>query len=295
MRDLRDRNTSMLPDQVSVVIITHNRAPELLRTLEHMRALPERPAIVVVDNASTDATPALLTRHFPDLKLISLETNIGAAARNIGVQHVQTPYVAFCDDDSWWADGSLERATSIMDAYPKVAAVCARILLGPDEREDPICALMGSSPLPSMHLPGPAILGFVACAVVFRRQAYLDGGGYEPKFFVGGEEELLTLDLVTQGWSLVYARDLIVHHYPSPQRDIVDRQKIVIRNALWVAWLRLPLPSAVQETWRICRSAPRREVLKIALLNALRELPWVYRNRKVIPSAVWILYRKLRV
>lgn len=234
------KTMSTSQSRVSVVILTHNRVDELRVTLERMCALPERPAIIVVDNASTDTTSSLVRERFPQVTLISLERNIGGAARNVGVRQARTPYVAFCDDDSWWDSGSIARAQAVLDAYPRVAAVCARILLGADQTEDPICAEMAASPLPSAGLPGPALLGFVACAVVFRREPYLNAGGYEPRFFVGGEEELLALDLVAGGWSLVYVPQLVVYHHPSPRRDNVRRQTIVIRNTLWVAWLRLP-------------------------------------------------------
>lgn len=280
--------------RVSVVILTYNRADELLVTLEHMCALPEQPPIIVVDNASTDHTPSLVRERYPQVTLIQLEYNVGGAARNVGVRHAHTPYVAFCDDDSWWDAGSIARAAAILDAQPRVAAVCARILLGTDRNEDPICAKMAASPLPSAGLPGPALLGFVACAVVFRRDAYLTAGGYEPRFFVGGEEELLALDLVSGGWSLVYVPQLTVYHHPSPRRDNVRRQITVIRNTLWVAWLRLPLPGAVKETWRVCRRATGRRVAAAAFVEALRELPWVVRNRRVLPADALQLYQALR-
>jgi hypothetical protein len=47
--------------RVAVVMITHNRVEEVLRSLGHLAALPERPRVVLVDNASTDvdARPAL--------------------------------------------------------------------------------------------------------------------------------------------------------------------------------------------------------------------------------------------
>lgn len=282
------------PPRISVVILTHNRADELAVTLERMCALPLRPPIIVVDNASTDATAALVRERFPQVALIRLERNLGAAARNLGVRQAATPYVAFSDDDSWWQPGSLERACALLDAHPRVAAVCARILLGADEHEDPVCAEMARSPLPRARLPGPALLGFVACAVAFRRQAYLDAGGYERRFFVGGEEELLALDLVTQGWSIVYAAHLTVHHHPSPRRDNADRQRVVVRNMLWVAWLRLPLAHALGQTWRICRGAPSRRAMAAGLASALRALRWVLRRRQVVRPEVLGMYLTLR-
>ncbi len=283
-----------LRNRLSIILLTYNRADEVGRTLARLLALPDPPPIVVVDNASTDGTRSLVQQRFPSVKLVVMENNMGAAARNVGVQMVDTPYVAFCDDDSCWAEGSLEEAVALLDTYPSVAAVCARILLGQEEREDPICALMAASPLPSEGLPGPALLGFVACAVVFRRDAYLQAGGYDPKFFVGGEEELLTMDLVSDGWKVVYVPRLTVHHYPSPQRNVAERQYIVIRNALWVAWLRLPWRSALKETWRIARSAHSIRALRTGMLHALRELKWVRARRKVMPADVVRLHHMLR-
>ncbi len=278
---------------LSVVVLTHNRSAELQRTLEHLQALPERPAIVVVDNASFDFTSSLVKTHFPEVTLIALKENIGAAARNIGVRRVQTPYVAFCDDDTWWEKGSLTKAIDLMEEHPDVAVLCARVLVGPEAIEDPTSIEMAHSPLSDPHLPGPALLGFLAGASVIRRQAFIDAGGYEPKFFIGGEEALLTLDLAAKGWHIVYAPQLVVYHYPSLQRDQTGRKKTLVRNALWVAWLRLPLLLALKQSFRILQSAYRSKVFSAGFFGAMRALPWVIKRRHVIPPEVVHLYRKL--
>jgi GT2 family glycosyltransferase len=279
--------------RLSVVILTYNRQDELRRTLQHMCALPEQPPIIVVDNASSDGTADMVHTEFPQVRLIASPGNIGGAGRNLGVQAADTPYVAFADDDSWWEPGALPAAADLLDAHPSVAAVCSRILLGEQRREDPICAMMANSPLPADGLPGPALLGFVACAVVFRRQAYLDAGGYEPRFFVGGEEALLTLDLVEAGWRIVYAGHLVAHHHPSPQRDRQDRHRVVARNALWLAWLRLPWHTALRDSLRMLRYAAAHGVLLAALRSAMLETPWVLRNRRVVSERVHGWYKLL--
>lgn len=280
-------------DCLSVLILTHNRAAELLRTVERMLALPERPAIVIVDNGSTDSTAALIGKHFPEVKLVSLERNIGAAARNIGVLAVATPYIAFCDDDTWWEGGALAHAAALLDAHPDVAVLSARVLVGAEQKEDPTCGVMARSPLPKSGLPGPALLGFLAGAAVVRRRAFLDAGGYEPRFFIGGEEALLTLDLAARGWKLAYVPQLTVHHYLSLQRDAGARKKLLVRNALWVAWMRLPLPLLLRQSARILHAAYRDKVLSAGFFGALRELAWVVRERKVIPREVERCYRML--
>jgi GT2 family glycosyltransferase len=118
--------TSPLAARLSVVVLTHERRDELLRTLGKLAAEHAAGAIVVVDNGSRDGTEAAVAAHFPAVQRVRLARNLGAAGRNHGVQRVATPYVAFCDDDTWWAPDSLAHAVALLDAYPRLAMVTAR-------------------------------------------------------------------------------------------------------------------------------------------------------------------------
>ena len=194
--------------QVSVVMITRDRREELLRTLAHLVALPSAPEIVVVDNASHDESPEAVRASFPTATVIEAGRNLGAAARNVGARVASGRYIAFCDDDGWWAPDALPRAAAILDAHSDVALVAARVLVGEEANEDPCCAMMGRSPLPGRPgLPGSPVLGFIAGASVVRRDSFFEAGGFHPRFGVGGEEQLLAIDLVDRGWTLVYAED----------------------------------------------------------------------------------------
>ena len=282
-----------LGERLTVIILTCNRREELRRTLEQMRSLPEPLPLIVVDNASQDGTAAMVRSAFPEVALISLPRNIGAAARNAGARRARTEYIAFCDDDTWWAPGALHHAARLLDTYPGVAILSARVLVGAAEHEDPACAVMACSPLPSEGVPGSAVLGFLAGAAVMRRAPFIEAGGYEPRFFIGGEEALLTLDLVSRGWKVVYVSQLTVHHHPSAVRDPGGRHFHLVRNALWVAWMRLPLSAAVRETVRVCRSRHGRRVLVPALMSALRGLPWVLSRRQAIAPETAHWYSRL--
>lgn len=273
--------------RVSVVIATRNRACELLTTLERLRDLPERPHIVVVDNASTDGTPETVRRRYPEVEVVVLTENLGGAGRNVGVRRVDAPYVAFSDDDSWWAPGSLARAADLLDTHPRLAALAARTLVGPQEKRDPICDAMANSPLaPEPDMPGPPVRGFLGCAVVVRRTAYLEAGGYNPRIRIGGEEELLAADLAAAGWELAYVDELVAHHHPSKVRDSVERRRLSVRNALWFAWLRRPLSTAGRHTLLAARAAPKDADVWDGLVQALRGLPWALRHRRVLPRRV---------
>lgn len=272
--------------RVSVVVLTHNRAAEVLRCLRHLQALPEQPPIIVVDNGSHDDTAQQVRQRFPAVTLVASQHNLGAAGRNLGVARVTTPYVAFCDDDTWWAPGALQRAVDALDAHPRLAAVGARVLVGPEQREDPTCACMARSPLPRGELPGPALIGFMAGAAVMRVAAFVEAGGYEPRLFIGGEERLLGLDLATRGWRMAYLKDVVTHHHPSPVRDAPQRRSLLARNDVWIACLRLSWPG-VAARWRgALRDAPGLAA-KLRLAGAiLAGLPWVLSHRRPVSAAI---------
>ena len=273
--------------RVGVVVITHQRRPEVLHTLRRLRDLPERPPVVVVDNASTDGTADAVAAQHPEAALVRSPVNLGAVARNVGVEALDTPYVAFCDDDTWWEPGSLARAADLFDADPRLGCLTARILVEPEGREDPITPELRGSPLPGPpDLPGPVLLSVLAGASVFRVSAFTEAGGFSPRLWLGGEEELLSLDLAAAGWWMCWVEDMVVHHAASRVRDSRVRRRLGIRNTLWTAWLRRPLSGAVLRTGAVLRAVPRDATSLRAVAEAAAGLPWVLRERRPVPYSV---------
>jgi GT2 family glycosyltransferase len=270
---------------VTVVVLTRNRADEVTRTVGRMLALPARPAVIVVDNGSSDDTVARLAAEHPGVDVIRAGRNLGAAGRNLGVRRAATPFVALCDDDTWWLPGSLDRAGAALEADPRIAVVSGRVVL--DGEDDATCALMAASPVPARPgLPGPAILGFLAGASMVRRDAFLAAGGFEPRLLIGAEEELLALDLARLGWEAVYLDDVVVMHRPSARRDGDGRRILHVRNRLWVSWLRHPPDLAVRRTVDVLRRAAHDSDAARGLVRAAAGLPWVLRNRRPVPTRV---------
>jgi GT2 family glycosyltransferase len=270
--------------RVAVVVITHQRREEVLVALARLTALPEQPQVVVVDNGSTDGTAAAVRRAFPGVDLIASPENLGAVGRNVGVARLDTPYVAFCDDDTWWEPGSLRTAADVLDAYPRLAVVTARILVEPAGTEDPIVPELRDSPVRGASwLPGPALGSFLAGASVLRREAFLAVGGFSERLWLGGEEELVAGDLAAAGWELCYLPELTAHHRASRARDPHRRRRDGIRNTLWTTWLRRPLRPALRRTLSLLRSVPRDRVTARGLLEAVGGIPWVLRERRVLP------------
>ncbi|MGN6300753.1 MAG: glycosyltransferase family 2 protein [Angustibacter sp.] len=269
----------MAPLDVTTVVMTRDRRAELLRTLQRLEG-----PVVVVDNGSRDGTPrAVRELGRTDVELVELERNHGAVARTIGVAHARTPLVAFADDDSWWHEGSLARAAQAFADHPRLGLLAARMVVGEDgSRLDPVCVEMAAAPLgQAPDLPGPDVLGFVACAAVVRREAFLGVRGFDDVVFFPGEEERVSLDLAAAGWGQAYVDEVVAHHLPSPARSTpLARQALIERNRVLTAIMRRPW-SVVRE--RLAeRTVPAQESRAALGARAARAL----RHRRPVPPHV---------
>lgn len=118
----------MTGEQVSVVIPTHNRGKMLAHAIESALAQTWAPLeIIIIDDASSDGTAALLHRLSETdsrIRYISSPHPMGGArARNEGIKAAKGKYVAFLDDDDVWSPGKLEAQIDLLVRHPKAVAV----------------------------------------------------------------------------------------------------------------------------------------------------------------------------
>jgi len=267
------------PPDVAIVVASRNRRDDLLASLPRHEA-----PVVLVDNASSDDSVAAVREAHPEVSVLTLDRNVGARARTVGVAQAGTTFVAFADDDSWWAPGDLARAVAIMRAHPRLALLNARILVGPEERLDPVCAEMAASPLGTApDLPGPSLLGFVSCAALVRAEAFAAVDGFDPVVRFPGEEERVAVDLAAAGWGLAYVDEVTVHHHPSPRRDAPGPR----RAAIWRSRL---LTALMRHPWRdvsgLVTTAVRSGRGLHGLLRALPDVPAALRRRRPLPAQI---------
>jgi len=117
---------------VSVVIPTHNRRDLLLRTLRSV--LQQRDvavSVIVVDDAGADgSTEAVRALGHPDVQAIRHPSCQGVSrARNTGLHQVDTPWVAFIDDDDLWAPDKLSAQLGALSTRPSARWSCAGAVL----------------------------------------------------------------------------------------------------------------------------------------------------------------------
>jgi glycosyltransferase involved in cell wall biosynthesis len=120
------------PPRLSVVLPTHNRSGLLRRAIASLLAQTfDDFEILVVDDASTDATPevvAELAGADPRVRYLRLDPNVGVgAARNRGLELARGELVALQDDDDVALPERFARQVAVFDADPATVLVASTV------------------------------------------------------------------------------------------------------------------------------------------------------------------------
>lgn len=261
---------------ISYVIPTHNRAERLAKTLRAIGSLGDHAAcsgaeVIVVDNASEEpARAGPLSSGIP-VRVVRLENNIGAAARNIGV-HASDPgsiWIVMLDDDSYPTDLAFTRTLSRASA--DVLAVSADIRLPRFRRRE-------SGGLPEV---------FIGCGVAIRRDAFLNSGGYDASFHYYVEEYDLAARLMLAGGRTLFDPSFHVQHHKDVEgRDFGVIVSRLVRNNGWVAQRYAPDESRraeLREVRRRYRAIAEKEDAVRGFATGLIELKSTLRQQARLP------------
>jgi PAS domain S-box-containing protein len=119
---------------VSVIIPTYNRAQLLqlaLASVYAQKGLGEQfdMEVIVIDDASSDATPEVVSRY-PGARHLRLDTNRGLlAVLNLGLKAVTGKYVAFLDDDDLWLSDKLSLQVPVLEENPELGLVYSQMIV----------------------------------------------------------------------------------------------------------------------------------------------------------------------
>jgi glycosyltransferase involved in cell wall biosynthesis len=104
----------------SVVIPLYNKAATLLRTLQSVSAQKTAAfEVLVVDNGSTDAGPALATAFGAPVRLLQINERGVSHARNAGINAAQGDFIVFLDADDSWEPDFLTTLQALITNYPE--------------------------------------------------------------------------------------------------------------------------------------------------------------------------------
>jgi GT2 family glycosyltransferase len=216
-----------------VVIPTFNGAHVLRPCLEALLAHPpERCAwtIIVVDDASTDATPQLLQSYGARIQAVRHTSNAGfATACNRGAEAAgDVDHLVFLNNDTLPLAGWLDALVDEASAHPDAGAVGARLLF-PNGTVQHAGVAIGQDGWPH-HLyagfPGEhpavmrskAVVAATAACLLVRREAFDALGGFDPVYRNGYEDIDFCLRLRDIDLGVRYAPHSVLYHLESVTR-----------------------------------------------------------------------------
>jgi N-acetylglucosaminyl-diphospho-decaprenol L-rhamnosyltransferase len=118
------------PD-LSIVIVSYNARDDLEACLDSLAANPPRldHEIVVVDNASSDGSPAVAEARAPRVRLIEQASNAGfASANNVGIRSSSGELVLLLNSDTIVPAGAIDTLIERLRAWPTAAAAGPRLV-----------------------------------------------------------------------------------------------------------------------------------------------------------------------
>jgi GT2 family glycosyltransferase len=213
-----------MSSNVSVVIPTYNGARFIREALQSVFAQTLRPReIIVVDDASTDGTPDLVVHDFPQVRLIVKPKNSGFGQTcNLGIQDAidrGADLVCLFNQDLVVEPNAIEILSEKMEEEPGCAYLSA---LNLDYQGDAVDHAFFHHYLPEAfwndlllrHPMDYYEVEFVAAAaVVLRRDALLQVGGFDRLFYMYGEDNDLCWRLQKAGWRVAVAPEARVRHW----------------------------------------------------------------------------------
>jgi len=225
---------------ISVVVVTYNSAADIAACVYAVAASTVPAEIIVVDNASRDATVGVAEaalRALPNARLIPNQDNLGfAVAANIGLRAAQGDFILFLNPDCFVRPDTIERALRALVANPK-AGMAGCLLLNADGSEQaggrrytptPWRALMRVLKLDRvfrhprfssflMHLePLPqaaaAVEAIAGAFMLVRREALEQVGPLDEGYFLHCEDLDWCLRFRKVGWDVLFVPDAVASH-----------------------------------------------------------------------------------
>lgn len=205
---------------VAVVIVTWNSAPFVGACLESIRALARPPEdTIVVDNASSDGTAAIVREKFPEVRLIETGGNAGfCRANNLGIRETTSPFVLVLNPDTTLDARFLDELLPAFDD-PKVGIAAGKLLRFDGVTLDSAGQMLGRSRQPidrgfgtkdsGQYDHDAEVFGACGAAALYRRtmlEQIKDGPGqyFDEEFFAFFEDLDLAWRARRAGWRAVY-------------------------------------------------------------------------------------------
>ncbi|MEJ5351262.1 MAG: glycosyltransferase [Melioribacteraceae bacterium] len=240
---------------LSIIIVNYNVKEFLLNLLDSIRKAASKISveIIVVDNASDDGSIEAIKEKFPEVKLIENSENIGfGAANNLALKEAKGKYFLLINPDTIVREDTLETMINFFEEHPECGIAGCKVL-NPDGTLQLACRrgfpgpwtsftkVMGLSKLfPKSRLFARYNLTYLdenqtyevdavsGAFMMMRKEVYEKIGGFDPQFFMYGEDLDLCYRAQKANYKVYYVHSTEIIHYKgeSTKRSKIDETKL---------------------------------------------------------------------
>ncbi|MEV6910765.1 glycosyltransferase family 2 protein [Amycolatopsis sp. NPDC051071] len=203
----------------TVVVVTWRGAAHITACLDALATQSRPHRVLVVDNASDDGTAALLAAHPSKPQVLRLRRNTGyAGAMAAALDKVDTPLMAWLNDDAAPAPEWLATCEDTLEKAPLAAAVSARLTLADGAVQSTGVRLTADGHGADLPEPAAEVFGFCGGAAVLNVEALRSVGGIPASYFCYYEDTDAAWRLRLAGWDVVSADADVTHHHGASTR-----------------------------------------------------------------------------
>jgi len=203
--------------KVSVIIVNYNGKELLEKCLESLFKVDyDNFEVIVVDNNSTDGTIEFVTKKYPSVIMVKLDTNKGfAEPNNMGTKIAKGKYFLFLNNDTIVTPNFISEMIKTMKKDKQIA-ICQSLLLKPDgsidssgDFIDKLGVVYNSKTRPNKIREISSARG---ASMLVRRNVFEKVGGFDEKFFVSFEDVDLSWRTWILGYRVILIPTSIVYH-----------------------------------------------------------------------------------
>jgi GT2 family glycosyltransferase len=222
----------------SVIIPVHNRVGLTDRCLDALLSTADQALgeIVVVDDASTDATPDLLAERAGDVRVVRHQRNAGfATSCNDGVAAASCDWVVLLNNDTVPLRGWLDALIRYAEAHERVGVVGSKLLFPRETIQHAGVVFAGELTPQHIYLDFPAdhpavtksreFQAVTGACLLAPRALFQDLGGLDAAFVNGYEDIDFCLRARKRGYEVHYCHESVLYHLESATRGFASNSR----------------------------------------------------------------------